>query len=65
MVDLLVMHLSLWSLETSQVKNNVIGSLLIIKVEENVLSVVCMDTLSVIVPLSLVVIQKTDWCYGC
>lgn len=65
MVDLLVMHLPLWSLETSQVKNKIIGGLLIIKVEENVLSVVCMDTLSVIVPLSLVVIQKTDWCYGC
>ena len=65
MVDLLVMHLSLWSLETSQVKNKIIGGLLIIKVEENVLPVVCMDTLSVIVPLSLVVIQKTNWCYGC
>ena len=42
-----------------------IGGLLIIKVEENILPVVYIDTLSVIIPQSLVVIQKTDWCYGC
>ena len=65
MVDLLVMHLPLWSLETSQVKNKIMDGLLIIKVEENVLPVVCMDTLSVIVLLGLVVSQKTDGCYGC